>query len=245
MKVKRVLLWIVAIFFLLSALVYMPSLASVLSGIAAVLVIPVPALQDAIKKYIGGGLKTVIVIVLTVVIAFAAPETEADNSEGKGTAEETTIASTQALSIPEETEKVETVATENTETETIPIEEEAAPIETQPAPTETTPIETQPASTETTPIETQPAPTETTPIETQPAPTETTPIETQPAPTETTPAETQPVPIETTPAETEQMVWITATGKKYHSIPNCGSTKSATCVPISQAAGLSACENCY
>ena len=43
---------------------------------------------------------------------------------------------------------------------------------------------------------------------------------------------TEPV---TEPEPVEAMVWVTKTGKRYHSIPDCGSTKSATQIPLSQA----------
>ena len=45
----------------------------------------------------------------------------------------------------------------------------------------------------------------------------------------------------------EQMVWVTKTGKKYHSIPDCGNTKSAYQEPLSEALsrGLEACQNCH
>lgn len=44
-----------------------------------------------------------------------------------------------------------------------------------------------------------------------------------------------------------QMVWITRTGKKYHSIPNCGRTKESSSVSIQEAQkrGYGPCNNCY
>ena len=49
------------------------------------------------------------------------------------------------------------------------------------------------------------------------------------------------------PEPQEAMVWVTATGSKYHSRPNCGNTKSASQVPISRAIamGLEPCKRCY
>lgn len=49
------------------------------------------------------------------------------------------------------------------------------------------------------------------------------------------------------PEPQEAMVWVTATGSKYHGRPNCGNTKSASQVPISRAIamGLEPCKRCY
>lgn len=42
-------------------------------------------------------------------------------------------------------------------------------------------------------------------------------------------------------------VWITKTGNKYHSIPNCGNTKTATEIPLDSAIamGYTACKRCH
>ena len=49
--------------------------------------------------------------------------------------------------------------------------------------------------------------------------------------------------------ETEEMVWISATGSKYHSIPDCGNMNpdKAYQEPISQAEseGYEACKKCF
>lgn len=61
----------------------------------------------------------------------------------------------------------------------------------------------------------------------------------EPSQSVTEPA-TEPEPVET-------MVWVTKTGKRYHSIPDCGNTKSASQIPLSQAQnrGLEPCANCH
>lgn len=54
--------------------------------------------------------------------------------------------------------------------------------------------------------------------------------------------------VEITPEpQSETMVWKTKTGSKYHNKPNCGSTKNATQIALSQAEalGLEPCKNCY
>ena len=61
----------------------------------------------------------------------------------------------------------------------------------------------------------------------------------------TAPVATEAV-VETQPGPT---VWITATGKKYHSINNCGTTNPNNASQVSLeraiALGLTACEKCY
>ena len=49
------------------------------------------------------------------------------------------------------------------------------------------------------------------------------------------------------PAATGETVYITKSGKRYHRIPNCGNSKSATAVTLDQALakGLTQCGNCY
>ena len=51
------------------------------------------------------------------------------------------------------------------------------------------------------------------------------------------------------PEVTEQLVWITATGSKYHSINNCGNTNPNNAYQMSlsdaQAAGYEPCKRCY
>lgn len=47
--------------------------------------------------------------------------------------------------------------------------------------------------------------------------------------------------------DVEIMVWVTKTGKKYHSISNCGNSKTAYQLPLSdaKARGLGPCKNCH
>lgn len=74
-------------------------------------------------------------------------------------------------------------------------------------------------------------------------------------PTAQAPVTPKPTPEpqqETTQTQTtqqvqkEEMVWITETGSKYHNKPNCGSTKNATQISLSQAKkSYGACKKCY
>lgn len=65
-------------------------------------------------------------------------------------------------------------------------------------------------------------------------------------PTATPEPEATTEPTEESAAQGE-MVWVTEYGSKYHSIPDCGSTKHASQISLERAVsrGLSPCENCY
>lgn len=64
------------------------------------------------------------------------------------------------------------------------------------------------------------------------------------------PVETEPAPVVTTPAPAQQqevMVWISATGSKYHSRSSCSNMKNPSQVTLeqAQALGLTPCKKCY
>ena len=64
------------------------------------------------------------------------------------------------------------------------------------------------------------------------------------------PVETAPAPVVTTPAPAQQqevMVWISATGSKYHSRSSCSNMKNPSQVTLeqAQALGLTPCKKCY
>lgn len=67
-----------------------------------------------------------------------------------------------------------------------------------------------------------------------------------PEPTATPEPEATTEPTEESVAQGE-MVWVTEYGSKYHSIPDCGSTKHASQISLERAVsrGLSPCENCH
>lgn len=84
--------------------------------------------------------------------------------------------------------------------------------------------------------------------DTVPAPTPSSSASTSKAPASpSTVSESRTVVI--TPAENPQgvMVWITATGSKYHRKPNCGNTKNASEIPLdrARALGYEPCKRCY
>lgn len=69
-----------------------------------------------------------------------------------------------------------------------------------------------------------------------------------PAPTPSPTPEPTPAPtLDPTPAPTEQMVWISSTGRKYHSKAGCSGMENPVQIPISQAVnrGYEPCKRCH
>ena len=126
-KAKIVGLWILSIFFILSAMVYFPSFSSLISVLIVALVIPISKWQAILNKYIKGKLKLIIVIILALVTMFTAPNTEA-NAPDDTTATTTTEASTD--STVESTS--ETTAASTTEPTTAPTTEPTTAPTTEP-----------------------------------------------------------------------------------------------------------------
>ena len=79
-----------------------------------------------------------------------------------------------------------------------------------------------------------------------PVAVETAPAESQPQ-SKSAPAASQASAASQEPEQQEVMVWITATGSKYHNKSNCGNTKNASQVPLERALalGLEPCKRCY
>lgn len=132
-KAKIVGLWILSIFFILSAMVYFPSFSSLISVLIVALVIPISKWQAILNKYIKGKLKLIIVIILALVTMFTAPNTEA-NAPDDTTATTTTEASTD--STVESTS--ETTAASTTEPTTAPTIEPTTAPTTEPTTAPTT-----------------------------------------------------------------------------------------------------------
>ena len=126
-KAKIVGLWILSIFFILSAMVYFPSFSSLISVLIVALVIPISKWQAILNKYIKGKLKLIIVIILALVTMFTVPNTEA-NAPDDTTATTTTEASTD--STVESTS--ETTAASTTEPTTAPTTEPTTAPTTEP-----------------------------------------------------------------------------------------------------------------
>ena len=144
-KAKIVGLWILSIFFILSAMVYFPSFSSLISVLIVALVIPISKWQAILNKYIKGKLKLIIVIILALVTMFTAPNTEA-NAPDDTTATTTTEASTD--STVESTS--ETTAASTTESTTTPTTEPTTAPTTEPTTEPTTAPTTEPTTAPTT-----------------------------------------------------------------------------------------------
>ena len=67
-----------------------------------------------------------------------------------------------------------------------------------------------------------------------------------PTPTPTNKPIQRSASVETSSSDDGPMVWITRTGKRYHSKSNCGTTKEAWLVPLSEAEdmGHTPCGKC-
>ncbi len=79
-KGKIIVLWVLAVFFALSALVYMPSLFSIFALLVVGLVIPIPKWQIILSKFIHGKLKVAIAIILALLTIFTVPTTDIDDA---------------------------------------------------------------------------------------------------------------------------------------------------------------------
>ena len=138
-KGKKVGLWILSIFFILSAMVYFPSFSSLISILIVVLVIPFSKWQAILNKYIKGKLKLIIVIILALVTIFTAPNTEAntpDDTTATITTEastDSTVESTSETTAASTTESTTTTSTESaTEPTTAPTTEPTTAPTTEP-----------------------------------------------------------------------------------------------------------------
>lgn len=180
-KIKKILLWIVTVWFILFGLVAFSSggiLAGVFSFLAALVVIPIELWQNVLRRIIKK--KWIFAIVLAILSFFAFPVSEPT--------EDMVSATTEATEAIEATEFIATTETTNaatvntTEMVTIP---------------ETVPEET------TSPNLPVVVPNDTEAQETEPTPEPTNIPETEPAPEPTQVPEIEPVPEPTSAPETE------------------------------------------
>lgn len=172
-KIKNLLLWVLTGFLGLSALVYLPSFASLFVLLAAVLTAPSSKWQTFLRKYVSGTIRTIAIVVLVVLFMCTLPAT--DNSGDVTSPTETTEA-TETIPSTSATEATSTQETVETTSPTEMATESTAAPTTEPPTTPSTLPATEPTS----------APTE------PPAPTD--PPETTEPPTQATePEETEPV----------------------------------------------------
>lgn len=195
-KIKNLLLWILTGFLGLSALVYLPSFASLFVLLAAVLTAPISKWQTFLRKYVNGTIRTIVIVVLVVLFVCTLPAT--DNSGDVATPTETTEA-TETIPSTGDTEATSTQETVETTSPTEMTTESNTSPTTEPPTTPTTPT-TLPATEPTS------------------APTE------PPAPTDP-PATTEPPTRSTEPEETEPVgtTYVLNTNSNKFHLPSCSS----------------------
>ena len=218
-KGANFLRWILTVFMVISAIVFFPSVSSVLCLLFAVLAAPVKSLQRFWKyqvKLRGGG-KALLMTALVIGAALTAPLEPAPQA-------------------PAEDDRQQEI--QETVQETVPEEPDASSqgqTVSQDASSETVPEDPQ-ASAEQAPVP---------PAEEAPQPSAETPPDVPEAPSEE-PAQSLPEPE--TPAVSApqgRTIYVTATGKRYHYDNNCGrGTYYPATMEEALARGLTPCEKC-
>lgn len=218
-KGANFLRWILTVFMVISAIVFFPSVSSVLCLLFAVLAAPVKSLQRFWKyqvKLRGGG-KALLMTALVIGAALTAPLEPAPQAPAEDDRQQE-IQETVQETVPEEPDassQGQTVS-QNASSETVP-EEPQAPAEQAPVP----------------------------PAEEAPQPSAETPPDVPEAPSEE-PAQSLPEPE--TPAVSApqgRTIYVTATGKRYHYDNNCGrGTYYPATMEEALARGLTPCEKC-
>ena len=220
---KSIGLWVLVAFFVLLALISIPSFASIAAILVALVIAPIEKWQNLLNKFVKRKIKATAIVVLTILMIGTFPT--ADEAETPNSTQEILIDESKS----ESTKGTEVIVS----TTTVPTESIVPATEDTTPPTEDT---TSQATEPTVPPTTTPA--------TEPSTAPTTPT-TEPTTTATTPA---PEPT-TTPTESpEVMVWIpTNGGQKYHSKSSCSKMIDPNYVTKSQAIslGFTPCGKCY
>lgn len=216
---KKLLLWALVIFLVLSAIVFFPSFATLIYLGLAIVVAPITRIQSAIHSKLPKVLHIVLVIILFLFAALISPS---DENNGSTYTETTTTFSEKEELTTLEITTIETTTswtTTKTETESYQSESEINIGTT-----------TENLSLETTGVETV----YTTSI-----------VETSAVETIAT-TQTEQITVESTTKQ-EQMVWIPESGKKYHSKSSCSNMQNPIQVTISQAKnmGYEPCKRCH
>lgn len=112
--VKKVLLWVLAVFLMLIAVAYLPHISGIIALVAAAIVAPVEKWQNKISCFIKGKTKTITVTVMAILALFSAPTTDSPEVEpadpGIAVMEATEIATTApTVATTEATTEPETV----------------------------------------------------------------------------------------------------------------------------------------
>ncbi len=145
---KKNLLWVLSVFLLLSAIVYLPQPVSFLFIILACFALPVSAVQSFIKKFLNGKVRIAVIVVLSIVTLFLIPSSSGE-ADDPSTDETSGSTLNQSVSTPTESTTAPGIDPSATNSATIPLVTE--PPVTEPPATEppiTEPPVTEPPVTE-------------------------------------------------------------------------------------------------
>ena len=131
--IKKTLLWVLTVFFVLVGLAYLPAFSGFLALGVAVLAAPIQKWQDILAKYVKGKAKTIVIVILAVLSIGTAPAAETPDTdipsemismaaeESKEAAREATAATEPEATVETSIETaVETTAEPNVEQTTAP-----------------------------------------------------------------------------------------------------------------------------
>lgn len=128
-KGTTIALWVLTVFFAISALLFFPSFASLFAILLVGVVLPIPKWQNILAKFIRGKLKAVIAVVLALLTIFTAPTSGTKNASQTDSTIATEQTATSEKEIPTDPE---------TTPETIPSTSATVPSETESATAPTT-----------------------------------------------------------------------------------------------------------
>lgn len=248
--IKKYGMWILSVGMLLFGIAFMPSIASLIFIIGGLAALPIAPLQEFLRsKGLKGAVKGVFVAVLFLVGCVMAPSDSTDKADDIPALETVAETPTRTFETPDEAGQrlADEAAAEDAR-------EQAALVELQEIPAETvqeiSATQEEPAKEETPAAEPEPvAPEE------RSTPTEAETTVEEPTPEPEPPKE--PVKVSATVHGTSRtisldsgsLVWLSATGEKFHSINNCGNMnpEKARQVEIDYAVNhhFDACEKCW
>ena len=226
---KNILRWVLTIFMFLGALVFMPSVASVLMILFAVCCAPIAIIEDflAERLHLAGKIKTAALAALFIVSVLVSPTTGTPSTP-KSNAQQPAAQSIERVTpAASSTDKSAEVAASSADK----IAESAAGSASAAASSAA-------KSMGETDAKSSSAPAAASNAEEQKATTQAPAVTDSEAP----PKAATPAPAADT---NEQTVYVTPTGKRYHFDPNCGNGDySATTLSKAKAMGLTPCKKC-
>ena len=128
-QIKKIILWAVSIFFIMAAMVFFPSLTSILALLVVGIVIPLPKWQAFINRFVKGNIKKGLAVFLALLSMIVSPNTSVDNQTATDNTLSTIFTETSTVATTEST------FPSTTEIIIVETEESTIPNETQ-TPTE-------------------------------------------------------------------------------------------------------------